>query len=191
MAIFFVILGLLLAFPGLWLLCRGLWPRAVAGAAEACGAGLVKPFLLGLPVTIATVFVAAALSRFGSAGKIASVGAVCLYLMIANCGVAGLAVVVGERLGFDAGNKKTESPWRAIVRGGAALGLASLLPILGWFVIFPTSVTVGCGASLLTRLRKISAARESRRFPSVSPAESEELRVSSPLDASGPYGANR
>src|SRR6266542_674561 len=40
MAIFFVILGLLLALPGLWVLCRGLWPRAVAKAAELCGGGV-------------------------------------------------------------------------------------------------------------------------------------------------------
>src|SRR4030095_12052952 len=31
MAIFFVILGLLLAFPGLWVLCRVLWARAGRG----------------------------------------------------------------------------------------------------------------------------------------------------------------
>ena len=34
MSIFFVILGMMLAFSGLWLLCRGLWPEAVAAAAD-------------------------------------------------------------------------------------------------------------------------------------------------------------
>jgi hypothetical protein len=36
MSIFFVIMGMLLAFSGLWLLCRGLWPGAVEAAAERC-----------------------------------------------------------------------------------------------------------------------------------------------------------
>ena len=67
MAIFFVILGLLLAFPGLWVLCRGLWPRAVAKAAAVCGKGLIKPFLAGLPLTAVMIFAAAALGNLGPA----------------------------------------------------------------------------------------------------------------------------
>ena len=86
MAIFFVILGLLLAFPGLWVLCRGLWPRAVAKAAAVCGKGLIKPFFAGLPLTAGIIFAAAVLGNLGPAGKIAAVATVCLYLMFANCG---------------------------------------------------------------------------------------------------------
>lgn len=150
MAIFFVILGLLLAFPGLWLLCRGLWPRAVANAAAICGKGLIKPFIAGLPVTVVMVFAAVALGNLGPPGKIAAAAMVCLYMMFANCGVAGLTTAVGERL---ASSVDSEQPWRATLRGGVALGLASLLPILGWFVILPVSMTVGCGASLISMLR--------------------------------------
>lgn len=154
MAIFFVILGLLLAFPGLWLLCRGLWPRAVAGAAAICGRGLIKPFVAGLPVTVVMIFAAAALSNLGPPGKIAAAAMICLYLMVANCGVAGLATAVGERL---ASSIDSQQPWRATLRGGVALGLASLLPILGWFVILPVAMTVGCGASLISMLRPFVA----------------------------------
>jgi hypothetical protein len=155
MAIFFVILGLLLAFPGLWLLCRGLWPRAVANAAAICGKGLIKPFIAGLPVTVVMIFAAAALGNLGPPGKIAAAATVCLYLMFANCGVAGLTTAVGERL---ASSIDSQQPWRATLRGGVALGLASLLPILGWFVILPASMTVGCGANLISMLRSFVAA---------------------------------
>jgi len=154
MAIFFVILGLLLAFPGLWLLCRGLWPRSVTEAAAICGKGLIKPFVAGLPVTLAMIFVAVVLSTFGSGGKIAAVATVCLYLMIANCGVAGLATVVGERLASSADSKQS---WRATMRGGGALMLASLLPILGWFLILPGAMIIGCGASLISLVRAVVA----------------------------------
>src|SRR5262249_59838511 len=87
------VLGLLLAFPGLWLLCRGLWPRAVTEAAAICGKGLIKPFVAGLPVTVAMIFAVAVLSNFGSAGKIAAVAVVCLYMTIADCGVGGVVTV--------------------------------------------------------------------------------------------------
>jgi hypothetical protein len=191
MAIFFVVLGLLLAFPGLWLLCRGLWPRAVAGAAAICDEGVIKPFAAGLPVMVAMVFIVAILSRLGAAGKIVGAGAVCLFLMIANCGVAGLAAAVGERLAPSAGIQNSEPPWRTILRGGFALGLASLLPILGWFVILPVSMTVGCGASLLSRMRMFAAARARRGRSIASPEEAAELRAPSAIDAPGAVGAKR
>src|SRR5215813_2802890 len=151
MAVFFVILGLLLALPGLWVLCRGLWPRAVAKAAAVCGEGLIKPFLAGLPLTAVMIFAAAVSGNFGPAGKIAAVATVCLYLMIANCGVAGLVTVVGERLAGRSGNIDPQQPWRATLRGGVALGLASLLPILGWFVILPVALIIVCGAASSVR----------------------------------------
>jgi hypothetical protein len=171
MAIFFVILGLLLAFPGLWILCRGLWPRAVAKAATICGKGLIKPFLAGLPLTAVTIFAAAVLSNFGPAGKIAAVATVCLYLMIANCGVAGLVTVVGERLADPSGIIGSQQPWRATLRGGVVLGLASLLPILGWFVILPVAVIIGCGANLLSLLRAFVGSRVRPGHVLASPVE--------------------
>jgi hypothetical protein len=79
----------------------------------------------------------------------------------------------------------SEAPWRVTLRGGAALGLAFLLPILGWFVILPMSMTVGCGASFLSLLRTIAASRDQRRQAIVTPAEAPELHVTSILDASG------
>lgn len=185
MAIFFVILGLLLAFPGLWVLCRGLWPRAVANAAAVCGKGLIKPFLAGLPLTAVMIFAAAALGNLGPAGKIGAVATVCLYLMIANCGVAGLVTVVGERLAGHSGDLDSQQPWRATMRGGVALGLASLLPILGWFVILPAAVIIGCGANLLSLMRALTASRvRSGRAPASSVETSE-------LGAAPTFGAEQ
>lgn len=180
MAIFFVILGLLLAFPGLWVLCRGLWPRAVRGAAAICGRGLIKPFIAGLPVTAAMIFAAAVLGNFGSAGKIASAATICFYLMIANCGVAGLVTAAGERLSsrVDAGQA-----WRATLRGGVALMLASILPILGWFVILPVSMVIGCGANVISLLRSFKAAPVLQRPVIAVPAETAELGATTTFGA--------
>jgi hypothetical protein len=174
MAIFFVILGLLLAFPGLWLLCRGLWPRAVNGAAAISRKGLIKPFFAGLPVTAGMIFAAAVLGNSGSAGKIAAGAMICLYLMIANCGVAGLVTAIGERL---ASPVDAQQPWRATARGGVALSLSCLLPILGWFVIFPVSVIVGCGANLISLFRAVSSFRVVSRQVVAETVETTELRA--------------
>src|SRR5262249_4656970 len=97
MAIFLVVLGFMLALPGLWLLCRGLWPRRVNYAALTCGKSLYKPFLAGLPVTLtALILVSASKSMPGPVGTIWSGAIICLYLMQASVGVAGLATCIGE-----------------------------------------------------------------------------------------------
>ena len=188
MAIFFVILGLLLAFPGLWLLCRGLWPRAVANSAAVCGRGLIKPFVAGLPVTVVMIFAAAALGNLGPPGKIIAALTICLFLMFANCGVAGLTAVVGQKL---ASSVDSEQPWRATLRGGVALMLASLLPILGWFVIFPVSMIIGCGASLVSLLGSFVVSPVLPRGANVAPAEAAELTPPSAFDTSGSFGVRR
>src|SRR5262245_58087145 len=175
MPILVVILGQLSAPAGLWVLCRGPAPRAVAKAAAVCGEGLIKPFLAGLPGAAVMIFAAAVLGNFGPAGKIAAVATVCLYLMIANCGVAGLVTVVGERMAGPSGNIGPQQPWRATLRGGVALGLASLLPILGWFVILPVAMIIGCGANLLSLLRTFAASRVRSGQALASPVETSEL----------------
>jgi hypothetical protein len=153
MSIFFVILGMLLAFPGLWLICRGLWPQAVEEAAARCGKRIWTYFLAGMPLTLVMIVVVRVLFALGPIGKIAGVGAVCLYMIQAHIGVSGLVTAIGRRL---PSSLDEHSPWRATLRGGIALELTYLLPILGWFVVLPASIIIGTGAinvALLSRLR--------------------------------------
>src|SRR6202158_1981990 len=156
MSIFFVILGMMLAFPGLWLLCRGLWPDAVAAAADRCDERRWTSFLVGLPVTVVMVVLTKILFNvLGPAGKIAGVGVVCLYMLQAHTGVSGLATAIGWRL---ASPLDEQRPWRATLRGGVVLELTYLLPILGWFVILPASIIIGSGAANLCLLSKLKVA---------------------------------
>src|SRR5215831_15726638 len=152
MAIFLVVLGFMLALPGLWLLCRGLWPKRVNYAALTCGRSLYRPFLAGVPVTLVAV-VLASLSKSmpGPLGTIWAGAIICLYLMQASVGVAGLATCIGERL---ASPSDTGRAWRATLRGSIVLVLTYLLPILGWFVIIPASFIVGSGSSALALLNR-------------------------------------
>ena len=153
MSIFFVIVGMLLAFSGLWLLCRGLWPEAVEAAAERCTKRIWPYFFSGIPLTLVTIVVTRILFVLGPIGKIASVGVVCLYMLQAHTGVSGLVTAIGRRLPSPLDE---HSPWRATLRGGIALELTYLLPIVGWFVVLPASIIIGTGVfnvSLLSRLR--------------------------------------
>ena len=156
MSIFFVILGMMLALPGLWLLCRGLWPGVVAAAADRCLKSLWSSFLVGLPITIVMIVVTRILfGVLGPAGKIAAVGVVCLYMLQAHTGVSGLATSIGRRLLSPLDEQR---PWRSTLRGGVILELTFLLPILGWFVILPASIIIGSGAATLGLLSKLKLA---------------------------------
>jgi hypothetical protein len=161
MAIFFVILGLMLAFPGLWLLCRGLWPAVVSNADEICARGLIRPFLLGAPITAVMVVAAGALSDAGAPGKVSAAVVVCVYLMVANCGVAGMVTSIGARLPSPDDPLR---PWRTTLRGGIVLELAFLLPILGWFGILPLAMTIGSGAAGMGLLQKLRASLTRRKI---------------------------
>lgn len=159
MAIFLSILGLLIAFPGLWLLCRSLWPGMVEEVKVECKRGLLIPFLTGIPITAAAFFGVAASGggKHGSAGDITALVILSLFFIYANSGISGLASHIGERLPSPA---DAERPWRATIRGGIVLELTFLFPFVGWFIIWPVALTVGCGAvtrSFFARRRKASA----------------------------------
>lgn len=152
MSIFFVILGVLLAFSGLWLMCRGLWPQAVEAAADRCTRRIWPYFLAGIPLTLVMIVLTRVAFLLGPAGKIVGVGVVCLYMLQAHTGVSGLATAIGRRLPSPLDE---HSPWRATLRGGIALELTYLLPILGWFVVLPASIIIGTGALNVALLSKL------------------------------------
>jgi hypothetical protein len=70
-----------------------------------------------------------------------------LFAFYAGTGTSGFVTMIGERLASpaDAGR-----PWRATVRGGIALELTYLVPIIGWFGVLPASIILGAGAMTLS-----------------------------------------
>jgi hypothetical protein len=184
MAIFFVILGMLLAFPGLWLLCRGLWPDTVDSASARCAKGLWSSFLVGVLITLAMVLLTVILFKIpASLGKVAGISLICLYMVHAHAGVAGLASAIGRRL---ASPVDQERPWRSTLRGGVVLELTYLLPFLGWFGILPLSIIVGSGAATLALPLQLRNALARRRFLSSHPETTAATHV---VDGTEPAGA--
>lgn len=68
-------------------------------------------------------------------------------------GLAAMASYLGDGLGGAA------EPWRATLKGGLLLLLASLTPYVGWFLIFPYLGLRGFGAVIQTSLARVRARR--------------------------------
>ena len=129
----------MISLPGLWLLCRGLWPEAVAKATLDCDRGLIQSMLISLPLTALVVIIAGALSKTVGA---ASIGILSIYVIYASVGISGLATSIGQKLPSPG---DSERPWQCTRRGAIILVLSYLLPFIGWFVILPASVLIGSG----------------------------------------------
>lgn len=160
LAIFLSVVGFLVALPGLWLLCLGLWPEPVSHTTQDCRRGLLKPFLVGLPISLAAFFAVAIVSKeLGGAGGAVAIAIICLYALFASVGIAGLTTVIGERLPSPADRDR---PWQATIRGSVVLELAFLLPVLGWFFILPAALIIGSGSAFRALIKRFA-----RRAPEI------------------------
>lgn len=143
---FFVIVGLLISFNGIWLMSQAMWTGTVQRAVEIHRHSMWKSFFIGLPIIAVGViaFLKMSDSKNGVAGLVGILLISCLFIF-ANVGVAGIAALFGERL---AGEARPEPLWKLTLRGGSVLALSYLFPLAGWIVILPISLIVGCGATV-------------------------------------------
>ena len=164
-AIALSIIGFLLSLQGLWLLCRAMWPNRLRKTAEVSRRWL-RCFIIGVPVTAAAILLAVFVGKtFGALGQIVAWILVGIFVFYAGVGTSGFVTLIGQRL---ASPSDLERPWRATVRGGVALELTCLIPIVGWLGILPSSIILGAGAMTLSLF-----SREPTR-PQPQPAEFEE-----------------
>src|SRR4051812_738405 len=144
LAITFAIIGAELSLMGTWMLCRALWPRRVDRAAERCAKRPVLSFLVGAPMVAATIALFAILvNKAGPAGSIAGWVVLSIGYFYACTGMAGLTTHIGNRLQSPLDDLR---PWRPTLRGGIVLGLAFLMPIIGWLGVTLVSIMVGTRA---------------------------------------------
>ena len=181
MAIFFVIVGLIITFPSLWLLCAALWPAFLERSCRAVEGGIWKSFFLGIPVAFLSVVIVVAIGKLpASFGQIGGILSFSVLMLFAQVGVAGLACSIGSKL-FSGG--ASQPVWKATLRGGAVLVLSWILPLVGWFLILPASIIIGAGSSLRAcfsgRKQKRSALSLSQNMDSNIVIPSSEITESS------------
>ena len=144
LAITMFISGLLLSINALLLFCRGIWPEVTDDISELCSRGLKKNFFYGLVPSVATVIIAIAVGNNAKKiGKILAPTILSLFFLYSCIGLSGFVTMIGKRLIAD-----KESLWKTTMAGGTAFSLACLLPLLGWFILFPCGLILGCGAKI-------------------------------------------
>lgn len=169
---FFVIVGLLISFNGMWLMSQAMWTTTIQRAVEIHRHGMWKSFFIGLPIIAVSVitFLMMSDSKNGVAGLVGILFISCLFIF-ANVGVAGIAALFGERL---AGEARFEPLWKLTLRGGSVLALSYLFPLAGWFVVLPISLIVGCGATVraVWRMKSWKVVKvDVQKFPSATTSD--------------------
>ena len=150
-----LILGFMICFPALWLTWKALAPGWVDRSQEAAARRPVLSLVLGLAIGSLWFIGSVALMTAGGPGGF--VGGLCfaLFWAYAMAGLAGFATHLGTRLPSPA---DTDRPWKATLRGGIALELTWVLPLLGWVVILPLSLAMGVGCATVAIFGSIARA---------------------------------
>lgn len=186
---FLVTVGVLLAFPALWLLCLGLFPNHVEAAADYMDRHRVKPFFVGLPIAVVAFIAVASLGgKMHPVFDVASLLVLGGFLLYSNIGTAGLATLLGRKLPSPVDR---ERPWKGTLRGGTVLVLSFVFPVLGWFCIMPISLIAGAGAITLRLLGQRKSRRDTRGADPLSDAKlgSEHKAASDPKVAVNDFRA--
>jgi hypothetical protein len=146
LAIFGVLIGLGLSYPGMLTTWRMLFPSVVLRSCLRLSSSPWKCFAFG--GIVAFGFAAPALILvalpFGPA-KLIGWSILAGGMMIASLGASGLATLIGERLGLVSDPGRSEAS--AFIRGAVALELTAAFPIIGWFVFLPLSTLAAAGAA--------------------------------------------
>lgn len=139
---FLTLITLIAAF----LMLRGFFPLRVDKVRAALESSWRRSFWLGL---VNTLFTAALLLGFFALGDavwpffVPAFALSGLYLVVLLFGLTALAQLLGSRLFPE------RKPVPREIRGGVILLLASLTPVLGWFLLLPYFCFLAVGAVVL------------------------------------------
>ena len=156
LAIFLLVLAILLALPSLCLLMKGLYPGIVRLAAQDLEKSLWQPFWVGLPIVAVTIMLFGVLAKAGNIAGLAAIFMLGIFLLYSLVGVAGLAERVGRQL---FGTELNAGDSLVALRGAIVLVLSFVLPVVGWFILLPVTLTVGAGAITRAILRQLGSAK--------------------------------
>ena len=146
---FLMVAGAYLALNAYWLAAVALFRPAVERARMTYATRPVAAVLAGLLALLPVALVFIVFAKAAHPGvKLITGGLLMVPLVLALIGSAGLADKIGGGL---ASPVDEIQPWRRVLRGGAVLALLFVVPLLGWFAVFPLTLASGLGALLLPR----------------------------------------
>jgi hypothetical protein len=144
---FLMVAGAYLALNAYWLAAVALFRPAVERARLTYATRPVAATLAGLLALVPVALVFGVFAKAAHPGVKLVTGALLMVpLVLALIGSAGLADKIGAGL---AAPVDAAQPWRRVLRGGAVLALLFVVPLLGWFAVFPLTLASGLGALLL------------------------------------------
>ncbi len=141
----------LFALAASFLLMRGLFPAKVELVRQTLENHWKRSFWIGLLNTVLITVFVIGLSSLGQGVPVFFILAFVIYgafLIGLLFGLTALVTLLGERLYPDL------IPTRREIRAGAITLLASLLPAVGWFLLFPYLISLGVGAVVITLFKK-------------------------------------
>jgi hypothetical protein len=146
--IVFLVLGALLVLVSYWLASAALFPAWIGRARIAYDHRPVRSTIVGIAVAAPLSILGVALMNSSGQPVLMLTGGliVSIPVFLALAGSAGLALRIGAGLATPGDEL---APWRRVLRGGIVLSLTFLLPVLGWFIVFPFALVSGVGAALL------------------------------------------
>ena len=151
----FATIAFYFVFLSHWLVAVSLFPEYVTKCQQQYDRPVVTT-LVGLlftvvPITVGLVIANVAPPALKWVGVLIATGPVITGLL----GTAGLA----RRVGCGMPSPVDElQPWRRVLRGGTALALTFLLPLLGQLIVIPLVLSSGVGASVFTWFTRKPAA---------------------------------
>ena len=137
----------LVALVASLILMRGLFPIHVDRVRQTLENHWKRSFWIGLLNTILiTIFVfgLASLAESAPIFYIPAFGIYGAFLIGLLYGLAAFISILGDRLFPDL------SPVKKDIQAGAVTLLASLLPMVGWFLLFPYVISLAVGAVVIT-----------------------------------------
>ena len=137
----------LIALVASLILMRGLFPARVERVRQTMEKNWRRSFWIGLLNTLLITIFVLGLGSLGEGAPIFYIPAFGIYgafLIGLLYGLAAFLNILGNRLFPD------QKPVQKDIRAGAVFLLASLLPVVGWFLLFPYGISLAAGAVIIT-----------------------------------------
>jgi hypothetical protein len=135
----------------LFVVMGALFPGQIADVKSKSSDMPGRSFLLGLINVVFLSVIVAALSGGGNFVQIVALVIFAILMVGLAFGLAGMAPLIGERLMPDS-TRIRQASW-----GSALMVVASLTPLVGWFLLFPYLSFRGLGAFVLSLFTKTSS----------------------------------